>query len=81
MPSTTYDVTPVPTAPAKAIATGKPVASSSTCTHIHEPAPLRYAEGYHRPPAGVGATYDPGHAAPGPGYAMPAPGFASLTGL
>ena len=43
--------------------------------------PLRYAEGYHKPPAGVGPTYIPGYAAPEPGYAMPARGFASLSGL
>ena len=59
-----------------ATAVSEPVVSG-----ILVPAPLRYAEGYHRPPAGVGPTYIPGYAAPEPGYAMPAPGFAALSGL
>ena len=64
-----------------ATAVSKPVASSSTYTGIHEPIPLQYAEGYHRPLAGVGGIYILGYAAPEPGYAMPAPVFASLSGL
>ena len=81
MPYPTYGVTPTATAPPMATAVIEPVASTSTYTGIHERAPFRYAEGYHRPPAGVGGTYIPGYTAPEPCYAMPAPGFASLCGL
>ena len=81
MPYPTYGVTPVTTAPPMATAVSEPVASSSTYTGIHELAPLRCAEGHHRPPAGVGPTSIPGYAAPEPGYAMPALCFASLSGI
>ena len=81
MPYPTYGVTPVATAQPMTTAVSESVAFSSTYTAIHEPAPLRSAEGYHRPPAGVGPIYIPGYAAPEPGYFMPAPGFASLGGL
>ena len=81
MPYPIYGVTPAATAPPMTTAVCEPVASSSTYTGIHEPAALRYAEGYYRPPAGVAPTYIPGHATLKPGYTMPAPGFASLTGL
>ena len=81
MPYPTYGVTPVATAPPMATAVSEPVAFSSTYTGIHEPAAVRYAEGYHRPPAGVGPNCIPGYATPEPGYAMPAPGFASPSGL
>ena len=81
MPYPTYRVTPLATAPPMATAVSEPVASGSTYTGIHESAPLRYAEGYHRPPAGAGPTYISGYAAAEPGYAVPAPGFASLSGL
>ena len=64
-----------------ATAVSKPGAPSNTYTRILEPMPLRHAEGYHKPPAGVGPTYILGYAASEPGYAMPAPGFASLSGL
>ena len=80
-PYPTYGATPVATAPPMATAISEPVASSSTYNGIHEPAPLRYAEGHHRPPASVGPTYIPGYAAPEPGYAMPLPGVASLSGI
>ena len=46
LPYPTYGVTPAATAPPMATAVSEPVASSSTYTGIHEPAPLRYAEGY-----------------------------------
>ena len=81
MPYPTYGVTPAATAPPMATAVIEPVASSSTYTGIHEPAPVRYAEGYQRPPAGVAPTYIPGYAAPEPGYNMSAPSFASMSDL
>ena len=81
MPYPTYGVNPVAIVPLIATAFSVPVASSSTYTGIHEPMPRRYAEDYHRPPAGVDPTYIPGCAAPEPGCAMPAPGFASLSSL
>ena len=81
MPYATYGVNPVATAPPMATAVSEPVSSSFTYTGIHDPAPLRYAEGYHRPPAGVGPTHIPDYAAPEPGYAMPPSGLASLSGL
>ena len=74
MPYPTYGVKPVATVPPKATC-------SSTYSGIHDPASLRYAHGYHRPPAGVGPSYIPGYAALEHGYTMPAPGFASLSGL
>ena len=80
-PYSTYGVASFAAAPPMAIAVSKPVASSSTYTGIHELAPLRYAEGYHRSPGGGAPTYIPGYAAREPGYAMPALGFASLSGL
>ena len=43
MPYPTYGVTPAVTAPPMATVVSEPVASSSTYTGIHEPAPLRYA--------------------------------------
>ena len=52
MPYPTYGVTPVATAPPMASAVSEPVTPSSTYTGIHEDAPLRYAESYHRTPAG-----------------------------
>ena len=70
MPYPTYGVNPVVFEPPMATAVSEPVASSSTYTGIHEPAPLRYAEGYHRPPAGVRPTYIARYAAPEPGYVV-----------
>ena len=81
MPYVTYRVTPAATAPPKATAVSKPVASSSTYSGVHEPAPIPYTEGYNKPPAPVVPTYIPGYAAPESGYIMPAPGFGSLSGL
>ena len=81
MPCPTYGVNLVATAPPMATAVSEPVASSSTYTGIHDPAPRRYAEGYHRPSACVSPSYIFGYAALEPGYAMPAPGFASLSGI
>ena len=69
-----YGVNPVATAPPMPTAVSEPVASSFTYTSIHQRLPLRYAEGYQRPSAGVHSTYIPSSA-------MPAPGFASLSGL
>ena len=81
MPHPTYGVTLASSASPMATAFSEKVASSSTYTGIHEPAPLRYAEGCHRPPAGLARTYITGYAAPETGYTIPAPGFASLSGL
>ena len=53
MPYPTYGVNPVATAPPMATTGRESVASSSTYTSINEPMPLRCAQGYHRPPAGV----------------------------
>ena len=80
MPYPTYDLNPVVTVPPMVTSVSEPVVSSTTYTGIYEPVPLQYAEGYHRPLAGVGPTYVPGYAAPEPGYGMPAPGIPPLSG-